>query len=324
MSTLGKVCLVLTLLLLLVAMAPIPGKYGGWTPKLLVFHNQWSEKLRDAKKKAQDAVEAKRLAMQEFNKAKTDIEGLTLGWDRYWHIPVRGQQAGPDTPTLAKNGRTLILNNIGSDNGLIPQQYTDDNGAQQLEKPILHAFFSTGEGFVYAGEFRAEEITPKRTQLQPVHPVSPEEVASWNPNAIWRIRGIIPPGHRTAVDDLYSKGRRVGEQTQQMNANIARQQGLLASAQEALEVRKGELLGSPERAVVPSRPEFTEGLLKVNEDVEERRNELLVEIDNLRREIQAAVESRTQAVEQVNQQVNLLPGGTSQYAKANDSQTAAE
>ena len=317
MSTLGKVCLVITLLLLLVAIAPIPGPWGGWTPKLLVFHNQWSEKLRDAKAKGPGCDHSKpRAAKQELYKAMADVNGLTLGWDRFWIVPARAQNAAQGTPTVEKSppGQRpgLTLNNIGTDNGMKDLQFTDDAGAQQLAKPIVHAFFGSAEGFTYAGEFRAVEITPNRTELEPVHPVSAEEIALWDVNAAWRLRTMVPPGQRTTVDDLYNRGRITAELTQQMDANIGRQEALLLSAQTGLSARQGELLGDPDRMPVPMRPEFTEGLLKVNEDVEEQRNRLLLEIDRLRREIKAATEDRDRTVEAMNQKVTTMPGASSQ------------
>lgn len=316
MSTVGKVCLVITLLLLLLAMAPIPGPYGGWIPKVLVFHNEWSAKLRDAKEKTKAAVASNRQARHDFNKAMADVSGLTIGWDKFWNVPARTQNAPAGTPTVAKQNGILILNNIGSANGLKDEQYNDDNGQPQLAKPVVHAFYGGAEGFKYAGEFRATDITPQRTQLRPVHPLSQQEFAAWNPNAAWRFRTMVPPGKQTTIDELYAQNRTLYELTLQMNANIARQEALLGKAEEALQVRKGELLGGLDREEVPTRPEFTLGLLEVNENVEEERNQLLLELDRLRRGIKEAYAQRDNAISQLNQKVSLLPGANVQYAEA--------
>ncbi|HIK94488.1 MAG TPA: hypothetical protein EYG03_21290, partial [Planctomycetes bacterium] len=156
MSTLGKICLSLTILLLLLAMAPIPGKYGGWIPRLLVFHNQWSEKLRDAKAGAGAAIEAQATARQELSKASTDIENQVTGWDRYWNIPARGPQVPQGAPGIQKRNGQLLLTNLGTDHGLVMAEFTDDNGARQFAVPVVHAFYGGPEGYTYAGEFVAD------------------------------------------------------------------------------------------------------------------------------------------------------------------------
>ncbi len=318
MSTLGKVCLVLTLILLLLAVAPIPGIYGGWAPKLLLVHNQWSLKLRDSKQKAVDAVTSNREAHQEFNKAMADVAGLTIGWDKFWNVPVRSPEATTETPTVAKQGNRLILNNIGSDNGLQDLQFVDSAGTVQMSKPIVHAFYGGAEGFTYAGEFRAAAITAKRTELEPVRAMNPQDVANWNPNAAWRLRTMVPPSYRTTIDEAFQQRQRNKELLQQMNDNIARQTSLLEQAQAALAIREGELLGGlPQKdGPIPSRPEFTDGLLSVNTDVEEERNQLLLEIDQLRRQIKQAFQLRDSMISQMNEKASQLPGAGFQYAEA--------
>ncbi len=324
MSTLGKICLVLTLLLLLLAMAPLPGKFGGWSPKALVIHNQWSTKLRAEKQKTLDAINSRREAQREFNKVMADISGLTIGWDKFWNVPPRGPQAAADTPTVAKQNGVLILNNIGTDNGLQDLQYDDENGNPQLAKPLVHAFYGGPEGFTYAGEFRATNIAAKRTELRPIRQITAQEFMSWSPNVAWRFRTMVPPGKQTTIDELYAQRMRIFEMTQQMDANINRQGTLLEKAKEALLVREGELLGGLDRDPVPTRPEFTVGLQQVNEDLEEERNQLLLEVDQLRRQIKEAYSRRDEAVSIINRKITELPGAKVHYAEATTSETAAE
>ena len=303
MSTLGKICLSLTLLLLLLAMAPIPGKFGGWTPKLLVFHNQWSEKLRDSKADALVAIESRAIARQELTKASTDLENLVTGWDRSWNIPQNSGAIAKD-----QNGQ-LSISNIGTNHGLVTRQVTDEDGAQQLMQPVVHAFFNGAEGVTYAGEFIAPqaELTATSCVLQPVHPVSPQEAASWPVNAAWRLRGMIPSGDRTRIDELFRRRVRTFELTQQTVANITRQQGLLQAADSALSVRNGELLGNPDGIVDPERPEFVVGLLQAIEDFEEERNQLQLDVDFLRRALKTSSDERNQKLEALAGAATKLP-----------------
>ena len=316
MSTLGKVCLVLTLILLLLAMAPIPGKFGGWAPKLLVINNQWAAKLRDSKEKARDAAKSNREARQEFNKAMADVSGLTIGWDKFWNVPVRSPDSTPETPTVAKRGNVLILNNIGSENGLQDLQYVDAAGDIKMTKPTVHAFYGGAEGFTYAGEFTAEQISLKQSELVPVRKPDAQAVANWNPNAAWRLRTMVPPALRTTIDETFQQKQRTKELMLQMDANIVRLTDLSQQAQMALERREGELLGGLKMDPVPSRPEFTDGLLKVTEDVEEERNQLLLEVDQLRRAIKKAYQLRDSNISEMNEKASQLPGAGVQYAEA--------
>ena len=205
MSTVGKVSLCLTLLLLLLALAPIPGQFGGWAPKLLVFHNSWSEKLRDAKQATQDSKAGRSEAIQELRKASTDLDNLMVGWDRYWTVPAKGPNVPPDAPAISVRNGQLLLQNIGSGStpALVTRNVTDESGADQLMSPVVHAFYSLGEeGFRYVGEFIAEDITDSSAVLEPVRR-DPEEAANWPPNAMWRLRSIIPSSGRTTFDELF-------------------------------------------------------------------------------------------------------------------------
>jgi hypothetical protein len=309
MSTLGKICLSLTLLLLLLAMAPIPGKYGGWTPKLLVFHNQWSEQLRDAKKGAVDSIEARATARQELTKVSTDLDSLVIGWDRSWDIP---QNSG--AITKPQNGK-LRFSSIGTNHGLVTRTVTDEDGTQKLMLPVVHAFYGAAEGMTYAGEFVVDSqagLTATSCVLKSVHPVTLQEAASWPVNAAWRLRGMIPSGARTNIDELFRRQVRTDELKKQTVANITRQRGLLQAAEAALSVRNGELLGNPDGIVDPERPEFVVGLLQAIEDFEEERNQLQLDVDHLRRALKESSEDRNQKLEALAGAAAKLPDTSSE------------
>jgi hypothetical protein len=176
--------------------------------------------------------------------------------------------------------------------------------------PVVHAFYGGGEsGFTYAGEFIAPQngLTANSAVLQPVHPVTPQEAAAWPVNAAWRLRGIIPSGDRTSIDELFRRRVRTFELTQQTVANITRQQGLLQAADNALSVRNGELLGNPAGIVDPERPEFVVGLLQAIEDFEEERNQLQLDVDYLRRALKASSDERNRKLEALAGAATKLP-----------------
>ena len=319
MNTIGKVCLCLALLLLVITMAPIPGKFGGWAPKLLVMHNQWSEKLRDSKQSVQKTQLSYSTSMQDLRKASTDLDNLMLGWGRQWDIPARTPELPDSAPRIGKQANAqLALHNIGagSDPPLATRQITDKDGNQQLVSPVVHAFYSAGEGFVYAGEFVAVEIAANSALLQPVHRVLPEESSAWPVNAAWRLRSLIPLDQRTAIDELYRHERRTGELMNSTADNIERQQELLAAAEASLDTRRGELLGNPDGDVLAERPEFVEGLLKVTEEVEEERNQLMLDVDSLRRAINKAAAARAARLQRLNETLSDLPQGVPDTAES--------
>ncbi|MCR9200767.1 MAG: hypothetical protein NXI04_19190 [Planctomycetaceae bacterium] len=310
MSTLGKVCLVLTTLLLLLAMVPIPGPYGGWSPKLLIIHNEWSEKFRDAREKTSAAIRANSVARQELSKATADIEGLNVGWDQFWVVNARGPNNGPNSPqvNVMPDGR-LQLVNLGLNAGLKPRPYTDDDNSQKTMNPTVHAFVGAAEGFIYAGEYVAEDIQASRAVLSPVHILdgSRMQAVRQNQGNVWRLRTLVPVSQRKQNDELNAQLRRIGEMRGRTEANITRQQELKKAAEVAYNIRRGELLGDDTREEVQGRPEFTAGLLNVIEDTEEQRNQLQLDIDALRRRIKATIEEQQDFLDSLNNKVSSRP-----------------
>lgn len=325
MSTVGKVCLVITILLLLVAFLPIPGPYGGWTPKLLVIHSQWSEKFRDAKQATQDAMTSHDLARQELSKATADIDGQNVGWGRFWTIPARGPNNPPNAPQInVMNDGRLRLVNLGAEQGMKPLPFADDANAAQTAAPVIHAFVASAEGFTYAGEFVATETNATGATLTPAHGSPDINFLRANINQTWRLRTIVPPALRLTIDELYQHFRRTSEATQRTMANITRQQELKTAAEVAYQTRRGELLGNSEAEAVQGRPEFTKGLLQVIENTEEQRNQLQLDVDSLRRNIKNAISEQSDYLESLNDTLLSQPGSNTNFATAAGSSSKPE
>lgn len=317
MSTVGKVCLIITLLLLLVAFLPIPGPYGGWTPKLLVVHSEWSEKFRDAKQKTLDAQRSHDLARQELSKATADVDGLTIGWGQFWNIPERGPNAPQNAPQInIDNAGRLKTTNLGASQGIKQRQFRDEQGAGKTMTPVIHAFVAGAEGYIYAGEYIATQTTDSSAVLEPVHKLGDRlQFLRQNIGSSWRLRTLVPTAQRLTTDELHDRFRRTNEMTQRASANIERQQRLFEEAEVAYNTRRGELLGDETREAVKERPEFTKGLLKVVEETEEQRNQLQLDVDEMRRRINAAIEEQSRYIESLNEKAASLPGYSSDYAK---------
>lgn len=321
MSTTGKVCLSIALLLWLLLLMPVPGVWGGWAPKLLFAHNEWATELRSAKAATEDAIEREANARRELNKAITDVQAVTFGWDKFWTVPARGQ-GDQSAPTINKQqGGRLVVTNLGANQG-ISDKTEMVNGKAELVQPIIHAFYGGANGESYAGEFTATNITANRMELVPVHPNPPQFMQLWDVNAAWRLRTMIPAGARTELDSLYRQRRRLVQLTAEMDSaemkgSLQKQQSLLESAQIGLETRKGELLGNPANVAIDNRPEYKDGLLLVTELTEEERNQLALEVDTLRRQILKQIEERNAVIEELQGLLNKLPSGnnSAQLAK---------
>lgn len=324
MSGTGKFCLVVTLLLLLMAMVPIPSPYGGWTPKLLLVHNQWGEALREAKADVQNKQAEESLARQELQKAAAEIDALAIGWDRVWHVPAGGGNNAPRVQVL--NNGNLRLFNIGADQGLAVVQTVDENDNQVALQPVVHAFYVAGEGVSYAGEFKAVNVNPAGAELRPVHLPDQSEVSNWmNHQGGWRLRSIIPSGERARIDEIQKSRIRVRDMIALTQSNIQKQQALLKEAEAALAVRQAELLGNPDPNAtdIPGRPEFKEGLLIVTEREEEDRDQLALDVDTLRRNIKSEGEDRDSKVQSLQEAAAALPGASSEYDRVTTPQVAA-
>lgn len=317
MSTIGKICLSIALLLWLLLLTPIPGVWGGWAPKLLIAHNEWADEIRTAKAATEEVIQREANARGELNKAITDVQAATLGWDRFWNVPARGQ-GDANAPRITKqpNGQ-LTVENLGSNQG-IADVTEMVNGQQQLVRPVFHAFFGGPNGETYAGEFTAMNITATRMNLVPVHQNPIQFIQTWDVNAAWRLRTMIPAGDRTALDGLYRQRRRLTQLTTELEASVVKQQSLLEAAQTGLDTRKGELLGNPANAPIENRPEFKDGLLLVTELTEEERNQLALEVDTLRRQILVQIEKRDAQIEALQNLIDSLPSdnSTAQIARA--------
>ena len=104
--------------------------------------------------------------------------------------------------------------------------------------------------------------------------------------------------------------------------NVAQQTALREQAEAQLITRKQELLGNPDAQPTPGRPEYSDGLLKTISAEEDHRNDLLIDVDGLRRRVKEAIETREQILRRLKESAELL-----QSASADDdrvSQARAE
>ena len=353
MGTIGKVCLIITILLLMAAVTPIPLPYGGWGPGLLVIHNGWSEQLYAGEESVVKAQTANLEARQEYAAKVKEMEALQFGWDRTWN--VSGAQVG-GKPFIAVNGNRVALYPGSADNdpdtiddvvNLITNKQVQIPNAVGLEGvqsgtliPQVFLFYSeagaNNQATSYLGEFTVSPLNQNGFHvLNPVHtdPEAFERLSSVQ-NPSWRVRTMIRSqinrknekvvddvlasveSPRSRIDGLFRNLDELAASLEATQEAQTRADSLLAASQAALDAREKELLGDPDREPVNGRPEFTQGLKTVTERVEEERAQLLLEIDDLRRRIMTAGEQQDLLLESLQRGVDALPAPENGTAKA--------
>lgn len=291
MTTLGKVCLwlsVIGLAVISVWLLPSVGKQ----------HNEISAELQSSKTALDSAIESHRDQSQKLSERKHELNRLQIGWDKSWTV-----QPTANTGVKVSGGR-LAVDGLGTESGLIP--VLDDAG--QPVQPAVHAFITMPEGVFYAGEFHAEQLDPTFCTLIPNWEVSADEVDLWTQNLQqpWRFRTLVPAAKRLNIDQHHEQLQKLSLLYEEIESNVAQQQASLEQAESELAARKQELLGDPNAVAIPGRPEFSEGLLRTISDEEDRRNDLLVEVDSLRRQVQEAKATRDELLRQLKEAAEQL------------------
>lgn len=305
MTTIGKVCLWLTVIglgVISVYLLPAVGKK----------HNDISASLRSSQDAVDKAVAAHRKTTQDLAERQFLLTREQIGWDKSWTIQQQGQGIG-----VQVDGDRLIVNGLGRDTGLEP--VLDEAG--QEAPPAVHAFKMMPEGgMFYVGEFQAEQLEGTLTVLVPVWLAEPEEIDEWslNQELPWRFRTLVPAGKRLHIDRLHVQLQKLNEDMASTMDNVGQQEELLRLAEAQLEVRKQELLGNPDVEPIPERPEYSEGLIRAIATEEERRNDLLIRIDELRRLIHKATQERNERIERLKDLPDRFPQTDDDAAQERD------
>lgn len=289
MSRLGLVCLVLVLLGL-AAETYIAAKLG-------MRRGEVEEQLRTAILDSEKALAAHAKAKEELEESRHKLASTKIGWGYEWNFPAGGNLGSVQNV----NGR-LSVTGLGTANGLIAHPVTDANGQQRNVAPVVHVFTDNGQGgSIYIGEFVAgigpNELSEQNSILVPTWNASPQEMASWNFTGGVRLRSQIPAGGRASVENLHQTIQRTFAQLTQTMLRIEEQTRLTEAAAAALVVRKNELLGDPTAADNVDHPEYKLGLVRALVDTEEERNAVQAGVDELRRLLKSASESRGQLLD---------------------------
>ncbi len=253
-------------------------------------------------------------AKMDYNVSRSKLQGVKTGWGIEWNLPAGGQ--------IQNVGGRLSVRGVGSGNGL--ELRTVNDGANSVNvPPVVHVFVDNGQGGSnYIGEFVVPDsgsLTPDSCVLQPTWLPTPEDLQSWNFAGAVRLRSQIPPSGREAVENLNGTISRTIEKYIATDIRYTEQEKLKAGADSDLARRKSELLGDPQGQDIPEHPEYKVGLVQALQDIEEERNAIQLAVDELRRQIKAAVESRNSEVDSLKQLAGKTQSATKVSQRADKS-----
>lgn len=268
-----------------------------FTSKMLDVRGSWLRAVEKNKvqiQKNESEIESKEA---ESKSLQSELTRLMLGWNRYWdaNVTVANQQTGE------------IEIDIGENQGLGSTQAGD----AQVAQPVIFAFQpdpGDPQKMSYVGAFRVNALEVNGAQLISVNPPQSGEVAANWKNGEWRLRALVPPQFisalRTLRDDLV-------EREQQMNRKQDRIQDLnrlMAAAQERLDTRVHELIGSedaPQDDVLPI--ELRKGLVAGLEEEEQIRNQEFQVTDRLRRDLLNVYQKQRALIDEISNLTKKLP-----------------
>ena len=119
---------------------------------------------------------------------------------------------------------------------------------------------------------------------------------SWPATGNFRVRTRIPVAYQTVYDDMTMQLDHAKHQHTKLTGIYTNQTQLLTTVREQRDQRIAELLGDaylpPDKQMTPEEkaalPQLTKGYLKAVEEADIARNQVYLEIDDLRRHIKAA------------------------------------
>ena len=272
------------------------GKVGVWlvvlaalgasmlTSKLIQVRDGWTK--RDVA--ARDQYRALVPKIDELQDTLSGLEG-----EKFRALDLWGNSWPPVQTTVQAQGALVI--DLGTDNGI-------------REKQVIYGFeVQPDNSVIYRGDFTVATARNVQSQLQPNWKVRAEDGATWKSEK-WRWRNQLPPAFQQNFDKQLLLLGQTEDALNDRRQSVDVQTKLLAQAQEQLKLREAELVGGAQLSKDPAVDvEFREGLVAGVEQVEESRNLILTNVDDLRRKLRA-VQSEVDRLQKLNIELaNKLP-----------------
>ncbi|RMG36441.1 MAG: hypothetical protein D6725_10555 [Planctomycetota bacterium] len=241
--------------------------------RTLQVRNSWAKKVAEARVEAEKGEPEVHQRRKRLIKLTDELQMALLGWNRYWdNVTVLRSQAT----------RGALVVQLGENQGLQNQQtvYVFQPGAEsgQVE---------------YVGAFRVTQVEENRAAMSPTWRLIEGEEVGWRYGAGWRIWASIPPSSRQMFSDLDVNFVLATERKRALEQDLKLQNELKKEAEQQLAQRMAELVGGGDlpAEVAKDLPEYlVVGLVNAIQSAEQARNEALVRVDRLRRQIKRTVE----------------------------------
>ncbi len=243
------------------------------TGRMMQVRNSWARKVAEVRAEAEKGEPEVHRRRKQLVKLTDELQMTLLGWNRHWdNVMVVKGQAAPGA----------LVVQVGSNQGLANQQtvYVFQPGAQ-------------AGAVEYVGAFRVTQLEENRAALMPTWRLVQGEDLAWRYGQGWRIRESIPPSARQMFSDLDVNFVLATERNQALQSDKKLQEELKQQAEAQLAQRMGELLGGANLPgdIAKDLPQhLMVGLVNAIQSAEDARNEALVRVDRLRREIKRTVE----------------------------------
>lgn len=241
--------------------------------RTMQVRNSWVRKVAEVRAEAQKGEPEVQRRRKQLTKLTTELQATLLGWNRYWDgvMVVKGQAA-----------RGALVAQVGSNQGLRNQQtvYVFQPGA-------------AGGEIEYVGAFRITQLEENRAALMPTWRLLEGEDLTWRYGQGWRIWESIPPSARQMFSDLDVNFVLATERNLALQSDKQMQEQLKQQAEQQLAQRMAELVGGAQLPpdVANDLPEHLKvGLVNAIQSAEDARNEALLRVDKLRRQLKRTVE----------------------------------
>ncbi|HID21055.1 MAG TPA: hypothetical protein EYP14_01460 [Planctomycetaceae bacterium] len=247
MHIIGKVCAWLIVVLAAVAIT--------LTGLMVQVRNSWAKKTADLKAEYETTQRDLADKQKRLRELEKELARVMLDWNEYWtniQVDVLDPKAGSVRAAVGP-----------------------DRGVKQGQTLYLFQPAAEGDGTVFLGPFVVETARQGQCGLRPAWRFRPGEPEKWRYGPGWRFRAAIPTATLAAFRDLEVAFALSDELLHAKQRYLAAQEQLKQSAQQHLNFRLAELHGT----------DAAPGLVQALEEEEEARNELLVQVDFLRRRL---------------------------------------
>lgn len=299
MHVLGKVLLGFAVVLIIVAVF--------LTTMTLDVRSKWLDQVEKKQDQLAQSEVSLREAELKFQALEEELDRLAHLWGDAWDAPRSAPQP---------NGNGVIELGVGESAGLGAKAK-----AQGKPLPAVHVFAKGPQGSQYLGEFNIIDLRADRTAAKLTREPHQGEVATW-PAGEYRVWEVIPPGDLTAISEIESQLFTSKSMLRFQQEELAILQKQIQASQESLDQRLAELNGD---AAAPNgaSQEVLDGLVQTLRNYEAKRDNLLGEVDQLRRkmdseyvELQRVIAANKAKVQEMSQAVGEPAGSPSAVARS--------